>query len=96
MSANVEIAQPVPSNGGESSSLSSKEIIFAGISGVPPRYIESGLDKGTGWVEYETLEVRKGMKEDGFKFKVEYMSSSTNCPRISCRQSDLHFPCFLE
>ena len=71
---NIETPQAMPSNAGVSSSAKSNEIIFAGLSGVPPRYIESGPDKGSGWIEYKTLEVRKGMKEDGFNFKVEYMS----------------------
>lgn len=51
-----------------------KEIIFAGISGLPPRYIDTGPDKGLGWMEYNTHEIRKGMKQDGFVIKQEWMT----------------------
>lgn len=50
------------------------EIIFAGISGLAPRYIESGPDRGFGWVDRQTLEIRKGMKIDGFRIKQEWMT----------------------
>lgn len=52
----------------------STPIIFAGISGLPPRFIESGPNRGTGWLEYETQEVRKGMEADGFRLQQEYFT----------------------
>lgn len=52
----------------------SDQIVFAGISGNPPRFIDSGPNRGTGWMEYQTLEVRRGMRVDGFHLKQEYMT----------------------
>lgn len=52
----------------------SNQIIFAGLSGVPPKFIDSGSNKGLGWVEHQTLAIRKGMKEDGFHLKQEWMT----------------------
>lgn len=51
-----------------------RTIIFAGRSGLPPRFIDEGPDRGAGWTEFETFEVRKGMAQDGFKIKMEYMT----------------------
>lgn len=53
---------------------SSKEIVFAGLSGLAPRYIETGPFKGMGWIENHTLEIRKGLEQDGFQIKQEWMT----------------------
>lgn len=57
-----------------SEAIPSNTIIFAGLSGVPPRFIESGVNRGMGWQEFETQEVRKGMRDDGFILKQEWMT----------------------
>lgn len=56
------------------SPASSDALVFAGLSGVPPRFIDSGPDKGMGWVEYQTQYVRKGLKADGFQIQQEWMT----------------------
>ena len=58
-----------PSNNAEGQS-----IVFAGLSGVPPRFIDQGPDKGYGWAEYETYEIRKALKEEGFSIKQDWMT----------------------
>ena len=52
----------------------SQTTIFAGLSGVPPQFIEQGPDKGYGWAEYETYEIRKALKEEGFSIKQDWMT----------------------
>lgn len=54
--------------------LSSNRIVFAGISGNPPRFIDSGPNKGTGWMDYETLEIRKGLKQSGFEIDYDWFT----------------------
>lgn len=51
-----------------------KRIIFAGISGASPRYIDHGPLKGMGWMEFEISEIKKGLINDGFDIIDEYMS----------------------
>lgn len=51
-------------------------IVFASISGLPPQYIDAGPQKGLGWREYETLQVRKGLKSDGIRLVQEWMTPS--------------------
>lgn len=51
-----------------------EEIIFAGLSGSPPRYIDSGPDRGNGWLEFETREIRKGVQGDGIPLKLDWMT----------------------
>ena len=53
---------------------SQNQIIFAGLSGQPPKYIENGPERGPGWLEYHTHEIRKGLKEDGFNVKQDWMT----------------------
>lgn len=64
--------------GAENSTLADKPdaITFAGVSGESPKYIETGEDRGMGWAEVETKEVRKGMKVDGFSLKQDWMTHS--------------------
>lgn len=50
------------------------QIVFAGLSGSPPRYIDQGAFRGTGWEEYETQEIRRGLRADGFDIKLEWMT----------------------
>lgn len=49
-------------------------IVFAGLSNSSPKFIDWGPLKGTGWVEFETRPILKGMKQDGFSIQVEYMT----------------------
>lgn len=53
---------------------SKKTLIWAGISGQSPRYIDSGSNRGLGWIEYETREVRRALERAGFHLKMEYMT----------------------
>lgn len=53
---------------------SADTITFAGISGVPPRFIDSGPMKGMGTLEFETRPIRKGMLQSGFEIQVEYFT----------------------
>lgn len=50
------------------------ELVFAGLSGTPPRYIDAGPDKGLGYLEMQTEAVRKGLKSDGFRVRQEWMT----------------------
>lgn len=52
------------------------EITFAGLSGLPPKFIDAGQKKGKGWSEIETLEIRKALATEGFKIKTEYFTPS--------------------
>lgn len=49
-------------------------ITFAGISGVPPRFIDSGPMKGMGTLEFATRPIRKGMVQSGFEIQFEYFT----------------------
>lgn len=49
-------------------------IIFAGLSGIPPRFVEDGPMKGMGWMEHQTFPIRKGLIQDGFTIQSEYMT----------------------
>lgn len=51
-----------------------EKLIFAGLSGRSPEYIDSGPDKGSGWMDVRTLEVRKGLKMEGFKIDEEWLT----------------------
>ena len=55
-------------------SATSQVTVFAGLSGVPPQFIDQGPDKGYGWAEYETYEIRKGLIEEGFAIKQDWMT----------------------
>ena len=52
----------------------SEPIVFAGLSGLSPQFIDQGPDKGYGWAEYETYEIRKALKEEGFSIKQDWMT----------------------
>ena len=87
-----EIKTQVTAFSSPSPSPDSDTIIFAGISGHPPRFIDSGPNRGTGWVENMTQEVRKGMKEDGFKIKLEWMSPARIAHEFRVKSSICTFP----
>ena len=74
-----ERTKPILAESTEKSSITrndtaSQSIVFAGLSGVPPQFIEQGPDKGYGWAEYETYEIRKALKEEGFSIKQDWMT----------------------
>lgn len=50
------------------------QIIFASLSGASPRYIDSGPDRGLGWIEFMTSDIRTGLQKDGFTVKQEWMT----------------------
>lgn len=52
------------------------QVVFAGLSGASPRFIDSGPNRGLGWMERETREVRKALENDGFQIQFEYMTSA--------------------
>lgn len=52
----------------------SEPLIWAGLSGLTPKFIDSGPNRGTGWVEYQTLGIRKALSEEGFGVEVQYMT----------------------
>ena len=56
------------------SNATSEPIVFAGLSGLSPQFIDQGPDKGYGWAEYETYEIRKALKEEGFSIKQDWMT----------------------
>lgn len=62
------------SAGDLAAAASTKKIIFAALSGRPPKYIDSGPYRGQGWLEFQTREVRKGLIQDGFQVQTEYMT----------------------
>lgn len=68
------VTTPAPESGVAPENESKNQITFAGFSGLPPKFIDSGLDKGLGWLEYHTQEVRKGLQADGFEIKQEWMT----------------------
>lgn len=55
-------------------SVGPKKIIWAGVSGLPPKYIDSGPNKGTGWLEVQTLAIRKLLERQGFQIQIEYFT----------------------
>ena len=57
-----------------SNDTANQTIVFAGLSGLQPQFIDQGPDKGYGWVEYETHEIRKALKEEGFSIKQDWMT----------------------
>ena len=67
-------AAPLTSDGTSSANAANQTIVFAGLSGVPPQFIDQGPDKGYGWAEYETEEIRKALKEEGFSIKQDWMT----------------------
>ena len=74
-----EATKPPLAGSTENSSITannatSQTIVFAGLSGVPPQFIDQGPDKGFGWAEYDTYEIRKGLKEEGFSIKQDWMT----------------------
>lgn len=71
---NQEQSKGLPVQPASESPPEPDQIVFAGLSGVPPKFFDSGPNQGQGWVENQTLEIRKGMKEDGFYLKQEYMT----------------------
>lgn len=74
--ANLEeaLGTSLPRSQTETSPGTSRQIIFAGLSSTPPRFIDAGPNRGTGWQEYETLEIRKALRRAGFEIKMEYMT----------------------
>lgn len=52
--------------------LAPNEIIFAGLSGHPPQFIDSGPNRGMGVLENETQEIRKALAHNGYKTRMEY------------------------
>lgn len=65
---------PLESSNTDSTAHQEGEIIFASLSGTPPRYIDAGPDRGTGWQEYETQEIRKSLRESGIPNRLEWMT----------------------
>ena len=65
---------PLAPDGTSDSNATSQSIVFAGLSGLSPQFIDQGPDKGYGWAEYETYEIRKALKEEGFSIKQEWMT----------------------
>lgn len=79
-------------SGGSSPTSPRDAIVFAGISGNPPRFIDSGPEKGNGWVEYQTLEVRKGMRREGFNLVTEYMTPARIAHEFKIKSPICTFP----
>ena len=67
---------PLAPEGTSGTNEGSQSIVFAGLSGVPPQFIDQGPDKGYGWAEYDTYEIRKALKEEGFSIKQDWMTSA--------------------
>lgn len=50
------------------------EIVWAGLSGNPPKYFDTGDNKGLGYLEVQTKLVRKALTEAGYSLRYEYYS----------------------
>lgn len=65
-------------------------IVWAGLQGTPPRYIDQGEDEGLGYSEVETKDVRAALVDAGFAVTREYYTST----RLAYEFTNRHPVCF--
>lgn len=68
-----QIPSPQPSVSAQNRRISTP-IVWAGLSGMAPRYIDAGSKRGFGWMEYQTRGIRKYLESEGIELKMEYMT----------------------
>lgn len=73
-------------------SLQENELIWAGLSGNPPRFIDFGEEKGLGYIEVQTKLIRKALVEAGFKLRYEYFSSARIAHEFSRKSPICFYP----
>lgn len=76
--------------------LDENEIIWANLAGIPPKFIEDGEMQGFGYQEVETIEVRNGLKNQGYKLKMAYMSPSKIAFEIRRKTPICYYPALLK
>lgn len=67
--------------------IDNETLVFASVSGLAPKFMDSGPEKGMGWAEVQTQEIRKGLIQDGFKVKQEWMT-----PARIAHEMRMHHP----
>lgn len=72
--------------------LEENELIFAGVSGESPKYIDSGPNRGLGWAEYQIREVKRALEEAGFKIRQEYFTPARIAHEIKMKTPLCTYP----
>lgn len=67
-----------------------KEIVWAGLAGVPPRYFDSGENRGLGYLEVQSKEIRKALTGAGYQLRYEYYAT----PRLDYEFTQKRPLCF--